>query len=512
MAVMEMLDRRHTVASHSYNRWLIPPAALAVHLCIGQAYATSVYKNSLIEHFDASQTAIGFVFSIAIVMLGLSAAVFGTWVDKVGPRKAMFTAACCWSSGFLVGSLGIASEQLWLLYLGYGVIGGVGLGIGYISPVSTLIKWFPDRPGLATGMAIMGFGGGAMVAAPLSRQLLSFYDPAYDPTDAASLADGHALTLLFVTLGVVYFVIMMLGVANIRVPAPGWRPAGFDPSVVKQKALVTENDVSAANAIRTPQFWLLWTVLFCNVTAGIGILEQASPMIQDFFRDGGDSSVTVAAAGGFVGLLSLFNMAGRFVWSSTSDYIGRKPIYMVYLGVGIVLYVALALVGSTSTAIFVLLAAIIISFYGGGFATIPAYLRDLFGVFQVGAIHGRLLTAWSAAGVAGPLIINGFLDSAGGAGSLDAGSYRPALFTMVAILAVGFVANLLVRPVAARFHEDMTAHKADAAAEREAVDDQDTTDEPGTSTARLVLSWAVVSILLAYGVFQTLTTALKLFS
>ena len=513
MAVMELLDRRHTVASHTYNRWLIPPAALAVHLCIGQAYATSVYKNSLIEHFDASQTAIGFVFSIAIVMLGLSAAVFGTWVEKVGPRKAMFTAACCWSAGFLVGSVGIATGQLWVLYLGYGVIGGIGLGIGYISPVSTLIKWFPDRPGLATGMAIMGFGGGAMVAAPLSRQLLSFYDPAYDPTDAASLADGDALTWLFVTLGIVYFAIMMLGVANIRVPSPSWRPDGFDPSEVKQKALVTENDVSAANAVRTPQFWLLWTVLFCNVTAGIGILEQASPMIQDFFRDGGDSSVTVAAAGGFVGLLSLFNMAGRFVWSSTSDYIGRKPIYMVYLGVGIVLYVALALVGATSTAIIVLLAAIIISFYGGGFATIPAYLRDLFGVFQVGAIHGRLLTAWSAAGVAGPLIINGFLDSAGGAGTLTADSYRPALFTMVAILGVGFVANLLVRPVAAKFHEDMSAHKADVEAEREAsLAEEESAGSGGTSTVRLVLSWAVVSILLAYGVFQTVTTALKLFS
>jgi MFS family permease len=513
VAVLELLDRRHTVASHTYNRWLIPPAALAVHLCIGQAYATSVYKNSLIEHFGASQTAIGFVFSIAIVMLGLSAALFGTWVDKVGPRRAMFTAACCWASGFLVGSVGIATGHLWLLYLGYGVIGGVGLGIGYISPVSTLIKWFPDRPGLATGMAIMGFGGGAMVAAPLSRQLLSFYDPAYDPSDSASLADGRALTLLFITLGLAYFAIMMLGVANIRVPSPGWRPDGFDPAAVKQKALVTENDVSAANAVRTPQFWLLWTVLFCNVTAGIGILEQASPMIQDFFRDGGDSSVSVAAAGGFVGLLSLFNMAGRFFWSSTSDYIGRKPIYMVYLGVGIVLYVVLALAGSTSTAIFVLVAAIIISFYGGGFATVPAYLRDLFGVFQVGAIHGRLLTAWSAAGVAGPLIINGFLDSAGGAGTLTADSYRPALFTMVGILAVGFVANLLVRPVAARFHEDMSTHKAELEADREAsLAQEEAAGSGGTSTVRLVLSWAVVSIMLAYGVFQTITTALKLFS
>ncbi|MEJ7794176.1 MAG: OFA family MFS transporter [Nocardioides sp.] len=382
---------------------LIPPAALAVHLCIGQAYATSVYKNSLVAHFDVSLTSIGFVFSIAIVMLGLSAAVFGTWVERVGPRWAMFTAACCWGAGFLIGGLGISTNQLWLLYLGYGVVGGVGLGIGYISPVSTLIKWFPDRPGLATGMAIMGFGGGAMVASPASRELLGFFDVDYAPSDAASLADGGALTGLFVTLGIVYFLIMLIGVANIRVPPPGWKPEGFVPGTVKQKPMMTEHDVSAAQAIKTKQFWLLWTVLFCNVTAGIGILEQASPMIQDFFRDsGGDSSVTVAAAGGFVGVLSLFNMAGRFIWSSTSDYIGRKPIYMVYLGVGIVLYVLLALSGSTATAVFVLIAAIIISFYGGGFATVPAYLRDLFGVFQVGAIHGRLLTAWAAAGVAGP--------------------------------------------------------------------------------------------------------------
>ena len=235
MSVMSVLDREHTVAPHTYNRWLIPPAALAVHLCIGQAYATSVYKNSMVDHFGASQTAIGFVFSIAIVMLGLSAAVFGTWVDRVGPRKAMFTAACCWAAGFLVGAAGIATGQLWLLYLGYGVIGGIGLGIGYISPVSTLIKWFPDRPGLATGMAIMGFGGGAMVAAPASRQLMGFYDSGYDPADAASLADGGALTGLFVSLGIIYFVIMMIGVANIRVPPTGWVPEGFDPAQVKEQ-------------------------------------------------------------------------------------------------------------------------------------------------------------------------------------------------------------------------------------------------------------------------------------
>ncbi|MFI2713463.1 OFA family MFS transporter [Micromonospora sp. NPDC018662] len=451
--MLSALDRRHTIAPPGYSRWLIPPAALAIHLCIGQVYATSVYKNSLIAHFDTGQTAIGVIFSIAIVMLGLSAAVAGTWVEANGPRKAMFVSACFWAAGFLVGALGIATSQLWLLYLGYGVLGGIGLGIGYISPVSTLIKWFPDRPGLATGLAIMGFGGGAMVASPLSRQLLSFFDSGYDPSNSGSTASGSALVWLFVTLGVGYFVIMMFGVFNVRVPASDWRPAGFDPARVAAKPLVTTANVSAANAVRTRSFWLLWVVLFCNVTAGIGILEQASPMIQDFFRDSGTSAVSVAAAGGFVGLLSLFNMAGRFVWSSASDVIGRKPIYVVYLGVGLVLYLLLALVGQSATALFVLLACVILSFYGGGFATAPAYLRDLFGTFEVGAIHGRLLTAWSAAGVAGPLIVNAFLDAQGEPGSLTASAYRPALFTMVGVLAVGLVANLLIRPAPRRFHE-----------------------------------------------------------
>ncbi|WP_229401600.1 OFA family MFS transporter [Micromonospora okii] len=451
--MLSALDRRRTVAPPGYSRWLIPPAALAIHLCIGQVYATSVYKNSLIAHFDASQTAIGVIFSIAIVMLGLSAAVAGTWVERNGPRKAMFVSACFWSVGFLVGAVGIATGQLWLLYLGYGLLGGIGLGIGYISPVSTLIKWFPDRPGLATGLAIMGFGGGAMVASPLSRQLLTLYDRGYDPDAAGSTASGSALVWLFVTLGVGYFLVMMFGVANVRVPAADWRPAGFDPARATAKPMVTTASVSAANAVRTPQFWLLWVVLFCNVTAGIGILEQASPMIQDFFREGGGSAVSVAAAGGFVGLLSLFNMGGRFAWSTASDLIGRKRVYVLYLGVGMVMYVLLASVGRVATGLFVLLACVIVSFYGGGFATMPAYLRDLFGTYQVGAIHGRVLTAWSAAGVAGPLIVNGFLDAKGEPGTLTAAGYRPALLTMVGVLAVGFVANLLVRPVPERFHE-----------------------------------------------------------
>ncbi|MEJ7690340.1 MAG: OFA family MFS transporter [Nocardioidaceae bacterium] len=510
--MLSVLDRKHTVAATGYNRWLIPPAALAVHLCIGQVYATSVYKTSLVNHFDASLTQIGIVFSIAIVMLGLSAAVAGTWVERNGPRKAMFVSACFWATGFLVGALGIATTQLWLLYLGYGFLGGIGLGIGYISPVSTLIKWFPDRPGLATGLAIMGFGGGALVASPLSRQLLSAYDSSYDSANPESVASGHALVLLFVTLGIAYFVIMMFGVANMRVPPVGWKPEGFDPSTVKQKSLVTTANVSAANAIKTPQFWLLWIVLFCNVTAGIGILEQASPMIQDFFRENGTSSVSVAAAGGFVGVLSLFNMAGRFVWSTTSDVVGRKPIYMIYLGVGMVLYVLLAVAGSSTTALFVLFAVIIISFYGGGFATVPAYLRDLFGVFQVGAIHGRLLTAWAAAGVAGPLIINGFLDAQGEPGSLTADAYRPALFTMVGVLAVGFVANLLIRPVAERFHASADAATKDpvAGAVDEARPDESSSNAL-PSTARVVVSWLLIVVLLGYGIYETATTAAKLF-
>ncbi|OMH24858.1 MFS transporter [Tersicoccus phoenicis] len=437
------------MAGPGFNRWLIPPAALAVHLSIGQVYATSVYKTALVQHFGTNQTAIGVIFSVAIVMLGLSAAVFGTWVDTNGPRKAMVASAVCWATGFLVGAVGIFTGQLWLLYLGYGVIGGIGLGIGYISPVSTLIKWFPDRPGLATGLAIMGFGGGALIASPLSTALLKLYDPG-----AGSVPSGDAVGKLFLTFAVVYLAYMLFGAFTIRVPADGWRPAGFDPTTVKAKALVTDANVSANNAIRTRPFWLLWIALFCNVTAGIGILEQAAPMIQDFFRQSdGRSLVSAAVAGGFVGLLSIGNMAGRFAWSTTSDLIGRKRIYLVYLGVGAVLYVVLATLGSTQTLLFVLLAFVIISFYGGGFATAPAYLRDLFGTFQVGAIHGRLLTAWSAAGVAGPLIVNGVLDARGKPGTLDAGAYQPALFIMVALLIVGLIANLLIHPVDSRYHE-----------------------------------------------------------
>ncbi|QUX27526.1 OFA family MFS transporter [Nocardiopsis akebiae] len=435
------LDYERSIAPPGYSRWLIPPAALAVHLSIGQVYAFSVFRNPLVERFDTSLTAIGVIFSIAIVMLGLSAAFGGKWVERNGPRKAMFASGLFWSGGFAVAALGVATGQLWLVYLGYGVLGGLGLGIGYISPVSTLIKWFPDRPGLATGIAIMGFGGGALIASPLSSELLRRY--ADTPADAIAPA--------FLTLGAVYFVIMMLGAFTVRVPPAGWRPRGAaaeEPKGASADAPPALEGVSVETAVRTPQFWLLWTVLFCNVTAGIGILEQASPMVQEFF-----TGVGPAEAAGYVGFLSLCNMLGRLVWSSASDAIGRKRVYIGYLGLGGLLYLLIAIAGTSSIVLFVALTGVILSFYGGGFSTVPAYLKDLFGTFNVGAIHGRLLTAWSLAGVAGPMIVNVIADAQLAAGRDGAELYGLSLYVMVGVMAVGFLANMLVRPLPERVHQ-----------------------------------------------------------
>ena len=438
-----ILTRSAIVAPKNFNRWLIPPAALAIHLCIGQVYAFSVFKIPFMSHFDTGEVSIGWIFSIAILMLGISSAVFGPWVEKNGPRASMVAAGTCWVVGFFVASLGIMTGQLWLVYLGYGVIGGIGLGIGYISPVSTLMKWFPDRPGLATGLAIMGFGGGALIASPMSNQLMALYGGGADPEHLVA-----GLTPTFVTLGIVYAVVIAAGAFVIRVPHPEWTPKGFDPSQVKAKPMQTKGNVSVRNAIRTPQFWLLWAVLFLNVTAGIGILENAAPMIQSYF------GITAAAAAGFVGLLSIGNMGGRFIWSTTSDY----------LGVGAILYLLVALFGGDSLILFVLATLVIISFYGGGFATVPAYLKDLFGVYQVGAIHGALLTAWSAAGVAGPLIVNSVVEAGEAAGKEGPALYTPGMFIMVGALVIGFIANALIRPVSEKHFERERDVKAKQAA------------------------------------------------
>jgi MFS family permease len=444
--MLSFLDRDRSIAPEGYNRWLVPPAALAIHLAIGQVYAFSVFKAPLIAYF--SQTVgtaninkdIGYIFSVAIAFLGLSAAIFGAWLEKAGPRRAMFYAAICFGAGFLIAGAGVSLHQLPLVYLGYGVVGGVGLGLGYISPVSTLIKWFPDAPGLATGLAIMGFGGGAMIGSPLGNQLMAHFR-------LAGMA-ANPITPTFTTMGILYFVFMMFGVFTIRVPREGWNPEGWS-GTNRVSALITTHNVDVNGAMGTPQFWLLWVVLFCNVTAGIGILEDASPMIQDFFK----GHVLAVAAGGFVGLLSIFNMAGRFFWASLSDFLGRKTTYFIFFVLGAALFFFLPLTRQdhlNSVPLFVAVAAVIISMYGGGFATIPAYLKDLFGGYNVSAIHGRLLTAWSTAGIVGPLIVNGILDHyvANHLNKQDA--YPQILHIMTGLLVVGFVANLLVRPVAER--------------------------------------------------------------
>ena len=440
------LDREITVAPVGFNRFLVPPAALAVHLSIGQAYAFSTFNLPLTKLIGITHSAprdwdlkqVGWIFSIAIVFLGSSAAVFGRWVERVGPRKSMFTAALCFGGGFLVSAFGVHLHQLWLIYLGYGVLGGCGLGIGYISPVSTLIKWFPDRPGMATGMAIMGFGGGALIAAPLSVMLMDHF----------KTAKSNGVLETFVTMGVIYFMYMMIGVYSVRVPAPDWKPAGW-VAPLKPKQLVTTANVAVDMAWRTPQFWLLWGVLCMNVTAGIGVLGQASPMIQEIFS----GRVSPSAAAGFVGLISLFNMGGRIFWASTSDYIGRRNTYMIFFLLGIVLYSSVPTLGHLgSIGLFVAAFCVILSMYGGGFATIPAYLRDMFGTYQVGAIHGRLLTAWSVAGVLGPVLVNYIRQYQIDNGVPKAQAYSITMYIMCGLLLIGFLCNFAMRPVNEKYH------------------------------------------------------------
>jgi MFS family permease len=443
---MSFLDRSHSIAKPGFSRWMVPPAALCIHLCIGQAYAFSVFNLPMTKLLGITQstpddwklTDLGWIFSIAILFLGASAALCGRWVEEGGPRRAMFTAGLCFGGGFLVSALGVYLHNLWIVFLGYGVLGGCGLGLGYISPVSTLIKWFPDRPGMATGMAIMGFGGAAFIAAPLSVWLMAHFST---PTHV-----GVAET--FVTLGIVYFFFMMVGAAIVRIPAPGWKPEGYTAPVVEQK-LITKSDVYVYDAIKTPQFWLIWGVLCLNVTAGIGVLGQASAMSQEMFP----GKVSVSAAAGFVGLLSLFNMAGRFFWASTSDYIGRKNTYFCFFVLGTILYCAVPWTGSVgSVSLFVLCFVIIMSMYGGGFATVPAYLRDMFGTRYVGAIHGWLITAWSVAGVLGPVLVNYIRQYQIDSGVPKAQAYNVTMYIMAALLVVGFICNLMVKAVDKRFH------------------------------------------------------------
>ncbi len=471
-----MLDRERTVAPPGYSRWLVPPAALAVHLSIGQAYALSVFNLPLAKELHVSLSATIWMFNIAFFFLGASAALFGTWVERAGPRKAMLASAVCFSGGFFVSALAVKLKVLFLLYAGYGVLGGVGLGLGYISPVSTLIKWFPDRPGMATGLAIMGFGGGAMLGSPL----------------AVTLMDHTSVAATFVAMGAIYLVLMLFGAAIVRLP-PSSASASSDAPAAE--------GISAADAIRSREFWLVWAVLFTNVTAGIGILGQASPMIQEMFAK------PPQAAAGFVGLLSLFNLAGRFAWSSLSDRLGRKRTYAVYFGLGMLLY---ALVPATrrldAAWLFVAATCVILSMYGGGFATVPAYLRDLFGTRQVGAIHGRLLTAWSTAALVGPTVVTYAREHQLARGVAKANAYSTTMYFLVGLLAIGFVCN--ARIPAPRVFGVATA-TATGRATPPRVENHPPPAHP--PLGRLLAYWAIVALPLLWGISQVVEKSIALF-
>ena len=569
-----LLSKERTIAGPGYNRWLLPPAALAIHLCIGMAYGFSVFwlplskllpgaplcskDPSAADNFwmqlvsslagsDAKSlryvvakalfggasemtlsscnwdvSALGWIYTLFFVFLGCSAALWGGWLERVGPRKAAFVAALCWAGGMALSTIGVAQHQLWIMVLGLGVIGGIGLGLGYISPVSTLIKWFPDKRGMATGMAIMGFGGGAMIGSPLATKLMTAFG-----TDGTN---GVQTALL--VMAALYFIFMMGGAFGYRIPATGWKPAGWTPPAADaSQAMITRGHVHVKRVWGIPQFWLVWLVLCMNVSAGIGVIGLASPMLQEIF--GGhligldkkfgelakpELAQIAGIAAGFAALLSLFNIGGRFFWASISDKIGRKATYVVFFLLGAALYASLpSSAGSLNKGLFVGAVCIILSMYGGGFATVPAYLSDLFGTQMVGAIHGRLLTAWATAGILGPVVVNYMRDYQLGLGIPREQVYNQTMYILVGFLAVGLVANVLIRPVAQKYFmtDEELAEERRLAHERataSAVGGSLAASDASSSTVTVALAWAAVGIPLAWGVYQTLINVAKLFS
>jgi MFS family permease len=543
MAFLDILDKERTIAGPTFNRWLVPPAALAIHLCIGMAYGFSVFwlplsraigiKDPLVckdiglmaELFSATCdwriSSLTIMYTLFFLFLGSAAALFGGWLERAGPRKAGVVSALCWCGGLVISAIGVHQHQLWMMWLGSGVIGGIGLGLGYISPVSTLIKWFPDKRGMATGMAIMGFGGGAVIGAPLADKLMKYF-----ATDASV-----GVWQTFLVMAAVYFVFMMSGALGYRVPASGWKPAGWVPPAPSSNAMIATRHVHVKRVWGIPQFWLLWAVLCLNVTAGIGILGMASPLIQEIFAgkligiDVAFNDLNVAQKGqiaavgaAFLGLLSLFNIGGRFVWASCSDYIGRKRTYMVFLVLGAILYAMIPTFAHTASLfLFVASFCIILSMYGGGFATVPAYLSDLFGTQMVGAIHGRLLTAWSVAGVFGPLLVNYIRESQIASGVPKAQAYDVTMYVLTGMIVVGLLCNLMVRPVADKYF--MT--DAELATEKKLAHDRDISSVVATGAmggtavnsnpAVTALAWAAVGIPLAIGIWFTLQKAAVFF-
>ncbi|MFG6447850.1 OFA family MFS transporter [Roseateles sp. BYS180W] len=537
------LSKERIIAAPGFNRWLVPPAALAIHLCIGMAYGFSVFwlplskalgikdpikcaadvgffQELFVTQCDWKISTLGWMYTAFFVLLGSSAAIWGAWLERAGPRKAGVVSALCWCGGMLIAALGVHLHQFWLMLLGSGVIGGIGLGLGYISPVSTLIKWFPDRRGMATGMAIMGFGGGAMIGSPLAAELMKFF----------ATANDVGVKQTFVVMALVYFVFMMGGALGYRVPPSGWKPEGWTPPAKQaDNVMITQGHVHVRKVWGIPQFWLVWMVLCMNVSAGIGVIGMASPMLQEVF---GGSLIGVAAkfgeldktqltaiagvAAGFTALLSLFNIGGRFFWASLSDKLGRRLTYVVFFVLGAGLYASIP--GSAATGnklLFVAAFCVILSMYGGGFATVPAYLADLFGTQMVGAIHGRLLTAWATAGVLGPVVVNYMRDYQLGLGLPREQVYNQTMYILTGMLVIGLVCNLLVRPVQAKHFMS----EAELAEEKRLAHDRAEASVVGggTSTYRpsltvvVMLAWLAVGIPLAWGIYRTLLSVGKFF-
>lgn len=537
------LDKERIIAAPGFNRWLVPPAALAIHLCIGMAYGFSVFWLPLSKALATAGTGaacakemsffaelfasgcdwrvatLGWMYTLFFVFLGCSAAIWGGWLERAGPRKAGVVSAVCWCGGMLLSALGIHLHQFWLMILGSGVIGGIGLGLGYISPVSTLIKWFPDRRGMATGMAIMGFGGGAMIGSPLAVDLMKNFS---SPTDVGVMQT-------FVVMALVYFVFMMAGALGYRVPPTGWKPAGWTPPPPSANAMITQRHVHVKRVWGIPQFWLIWVVLCMNVSAGIGVIGMASPMLQEVFGGGligvsqkfgeldkAQLAAIAAVAGGFTALLSLFNIGGRFFWASLSDKFGRKMTYVIFFVLGALMYASIpSSAGAGSKLLFVGAFCVILSMYGGGFATVPAYLADLFGTQFVGAIHGRLLTAWATAGILGPVVVNYMREYQLGLGLPREQVYNQTMYILVGMLVIGLIANLMVRPLADKWfmsdvelaHEKKLAHEKSVAAE--------VGGGPGsggtTSPAVVAFAWLAVGLPLIWGIYKTLVSAAKFF-
>ncbi|GKT21742.1 OFA family MFS transporter [Acidovorax sp. SUPP3334] len=537
------LDKDRIIAGPGFNRWLVPPAALAIHLCIGMAYGFSVFWLPLSKALSTSGTGaacpkdmsffaelfasgcdwrvatLGWMYTLFFVFLGCSAAIWGGWLERAGPRKAGVVSAVCWCGGMLLSALGIHLHQFWLMILGSGVIGGIGLGLGYISPVSTLIKWFPDRRGMATGMAIMGFGGGAMIGSPLAVDLMKRFST---PTDVGVMQT-------FVVMALVYFVFMMAGALGYRVPATGWKPAGWTPPPPSANTMITQRHVHVKRVWGIPQFWLVWVVLCMNVSAGIGVIGMASPMLQEVFGgaligvpqkfgelDKAQLAAIAAVAGGFTALLSLFNIGGRFFWASLSDKLGRKMTYVVFFVLGGLLYASIpSSAGAGSKLLFVGAFCLILSMYGGGFATVPAYLADLFGTQFVGAIHGRLLTAWATAGILGPVVVNYMREYQLGLGLPREQVYNQTMYILVGMLVIGLIANLLVRPLADKWFmsDEELAHEKKLAHEKSLATEVGSGTGAGsaTSPALVAFAWAAVGLPLAWGIYKTLVSAAKFF-